>query len=104
MKRVLTILAAVAALAVSGLSAAVGPAAAADNNPGTESEDHSTCRLETEEATIFYPAGTKITVVVDGKKEVWVCRDSKWRKKSASLLRGPATVESLDHQSVVAIQ
>jgi hypothetical protein len=86
--------------------AAAGPAYAADNKP-TPSQGLA-CTLEIEGGVIAYPPGTEITVVVDGVKEVYVCTNGVWKKKTASKPRvvphGTKILAMLGSRPVVAIR
>jgi hypothetical protein len=85
-------------------TAVVGPAAAATKKPTTE--DHSTCRLDVAGGSIYYPAGTEITVDMgDGTKEVYVCRNGQWQKKTLMPRQAVrAAVTSFESQSVLEVR
>jgi hypothetical protein len=85
-------------------TAVAGPAAAAAKKPTTE--DHSSCRLDVAGGSIYYPAGTEITVDVgDGTKEVYVCRNGQWEKKTLMPRHAVrATVTSFEFQSVLDVR
>lgn len=95
---------AVMAVLVVLATAAAGTAAAAAKKPTTE--DHSTCRLDVPGGAIYYPAGTEITVDMgDGTKEVYVCRNGNWEKKTSKagfVVR--RAISSFDYQSVSSVQ